>query len=152
MAHRSKSVNNTKGVTSRDVNAALRASQALHLRATQKLTYDEIAAQCGYSDRTSCYRAVKRELERVVVENVQELRREESRMLDYLQAELWPLVANKDNKARLFALDRLLAVSESRRKLMGLDMPTGDNTASNQIIVREVPVGLLPQTVVESKA
>ena len=67
----------------RDVNAAQRAALAVKLR-TSKLTYDQIARQCGYSDRASARKAIMRELERVVVTNVDELRREELATLDVL--------------------------------------------------------------------
>lgn len=113
---------NTKGNTARDVNAAQRAMMALQLRA-KKLTYDEIAQQCGYNDRAAAHKAVQRELSRVVVENVEELRREEMMMLDRLQVECWKRMEDGEyGRAKLFAVDRLLAISERRAKLMGLDM------------------------------
>lgn len=128
----------TKGTTqvvNRDVNAATRAAMALDLRA-QKLSYDEIAKRCGYADRSACRKAVMRELERSVVGNVEELRREEAAMLDKLHEEVWPLVLDKANKNRLFAVDRVLHISERRSKLLGLDQ--GNNVvAAAQVIVRQ---------------
>jgi AraC-like DNA-binding protein len=112
---------NTKGNTTRDVNAAQRAARALAFRA-QKLTYDEIAQRCGYNDRAAAHKAVQRELQRTVVENVEELRREELAMLDMLHAECWKRLEDGEyGRAKLFAVDRLLAISERRSKLMGLD-------------------------------
>lgn len=148
----SRKSNNTKGGTLRDVNATMRASTALQLRA-QKLTYEEIAQQCGYSDRSACHRAVQRELDRVVVKNVDELRREELYMLDTMHRECWGLFIDKANKGRLFAADRILAISERRAKLMGLDLDPKNSAMINQVLVREMPqgYGLIEYPVTENK-
>lgn len=114
---------NAKGQTKRDPNAATRATLAIQLRTQQKLTYEQIAERCGYASRGACYDAVQRELGRVVVENVEELRREELMMLDQLQATCWKRMEEEGfEKAMLFAVDRLLAISERRAKLMNLDV------------------------------
>jgi hypothetical protein len=133
--------NNTKGTT-RDINAAERAALALSLRA-QKLTYDEIARRCGYADRGACHRAVQREMSRVVVENVEELRREEAEGLDRLEAECWKRLEEEGfEKARLFAVDRIVAIKERRARLMGLDRRP-DDIAVAQVVVRTLPPGYL---------
>lgn len=126
----------------RDVNAAARASLALQLRA-QKLTYESIAHQCGYGSASACRKAILRELNRVIVRDVDQLRDEESVTLDTMQAECMTLFLDKDNKGRLFAADRILAIMERRAKLLGLDAQTTGNVAAAQIVVREVPQGLL---------
>lgn len=130
----------TQEVQRRDVNAATRATQAMALRA-KKLTYDEIAVQCGYGSRGACYKAVQRELQRTVVSSVDTLRREELAMLDKLHSEAWELAMDKKNTYRLYAVDRVLAISERRAKLMGLDMPVDSALLSNQVIVRFAPPG-----------
>src|SRR5947207_2593579 len=66
----------TQGVQRRDLNAAERVSLALKLRAA-RMTYDQIAAQCGYENRGTAWRAVQRELQRNISTNVEEMRREE---------------------------------------------------------------------------
>jgi len=154
--------NNTRGTTSRDVNAAFRALQAVKLRIQQKLTYEEIAMQCGYGSRGACHHAVQRELDRCIVSNVEELRKEEQALLNDLQATLFPYIlefpeddeSDEDEddekkkkkalpKPNLFVIDRLLAIQRSRRELMGID--ADDRTATaNMVIIREVPMGLLP--------
>lgn len=135
----------------RDVNAALRAAEAMKLRA-QKLGYDEIAKRCGYSSRSACYVAVQRELQRTIILNTEELRREELHMLDTLHAEIWPLAVDPNNKARLFAVDRLISIAERRAKLMGLDIPQDRAEFMNQIVIREVPQNLLQLPIIsESK-
>src|SRR5579872_3352491 len=139
--------NNTSPTTSpipRDVNAGQRVVQALALRA-KKLTYEEIAAQCGFADRASCYRAIQRQLERRVVTNVDHLRRQEADMLDQLHQVCWDMAMDKANKGRLFAVDRVLAISERRAKLLGLDIPAKDAATANITIIREVPMGLLSE-------
>lgn len=132
---------NAKGRTTRDVNAAERAAMAVRLRA-QKLGYDEIARRCGYASRGACHDAVQRELQRVVVENVEELRREEVAMLDRLQEECWKRLEDDEfSKAKLFAVDRLLMISERRSKLMGLDKRPEELLANQNYIKKIVIVG-----------
>jgi len=120
----------------RDGMAVIRLTQAMQLRA-QKLTYDVIAVRCGFASRGAAHHAVQRELQRIVVSNVEELRQEESAMLDQMHAEIWPLMLDKSNRARLFAVDRLLAISERRCKLMGLDVRTDDDIDASMVAVRE---------------
>jgi hypothetical protein len=123
---------------------------AVKLRA-KKLTYDEIAKQCGYTSESSARKAVKREMQRIVVENVEELRQEECLILDTLHATLWPLAVpdKPEDSPNLWAVDRLLKIIEARRELMGLDKPK-DEAMANQVIIREVPAGLLPKPIVEA--
>ncbi len=100
----------TQGVINRDVNAATRAVQAVQLR-MQKLTFAEIATRCSYASAGAARKAILREMNRVVIANVNELRREELAMLDALHSECWELAMDKKNKGRLWALDRLLTIS-----------------------------------------
>lgn len=143
-------VRSNENPLTRDVNAVNRVALALKMRSS-KAMYSEIAAACGYGSAQAAHKAVQRELQRVVVENVDELRREEMMMLDQMQAEVWPLMLDKSNKGRLFAVDRVLAISERRSKLFGLDQPAGAIN-SNVVVVRETPpgyLGILPQKTVE---
>lgn len=135
---------NKQGVINRDANAATRAALAVHLRA-QRLTFDEIAHRAGYASPGAARNAIQRELQRIVVEDVDELRREEVAMLDELHAECWQRLKDETyGKSKLFAVDRILAISERRSKLMGLDKASGDVMAQ-QVVIREVPLGLLPE-------
>lgn len=127
----------------RDVNAAQRVALAVKMRAT-KAKYDDIAKACGYGSAGAAYKAVQRELERTVVSNVEELRREEMDSLEQLETECWKRLYDKEyEKARLFAVDRILAIKERRAKLMGLDVIKDTNIAANMAIIREVPQGYL---------
>ena len=127
-----------QGGTNRDVNATLRVASALKLRA-QKLTYQEIAQRCGYANAKSAHRAIQRELQRIVVENVEELRREESHMYDIGHSECWLLFMDRKNTWRLTAWDRILATSIERRKLLNLDVKP-DDTLAGVTIIREYGV------------
>lgn len=142
-------------VPNRDINAAQRAVHALALRA-QKLTYEEIASKTGYGSASACRKAVMREMDRCVVKNVEALRAEELFILDSLHAAVWRSVfpeteetgeddeeeqAKKKRKPKLnlFAVDRLLAISEARRELMGLDAKP-DAIPDGTTIIREYGV------------
>lgn len=128
-------------VKRRDVNAAKRAAQAVYLRA-QKMKLEDIAVQCGYASAGACYNAIQRELQRTVVENIDELRREDMNTLDVMQAECMKLFLDEGNRARLFAADRVLQIMERRARLMGLDVVKGD-VIGNVVVVREAPAGYL---------
>lgn len=135
--------NNKQVVINRDANAATRATLAVQLRA-QKLTFDEIAKRCGYASPGACRNAIQRELSRTVVENVEELRREECAMLDQLHAICWErLIDPAYAKSMLFAADRLATISERRSKLMGLDQSTNQDVGGNVVVIREMPIGYL---------
>src|SRR5260221_82032 len=88
-------------------------------------------------------KAILRELDRCVVKNVDELRIQELSMLNQMHSECWQLFMDKSNKARLFAADRLLSLSEARRKLMGLDQTPDGVLNAGMVVVREAPPGLL---------
>jgi len=120
----------------RDINAVERARLAIQLR-KQGLTLDDIAAQCGYSDRSGAHRAITRALERAVMEEANELRTLELMRLDEMFAECYALFMDRENKGRLFALDRLLAISKARRELSGLDKRI-DEQASQQNYVKRI--------------
>jgi len=150
-----------QGVQTRDVNAANRAALALRLRA-QKLTYEQIAQQCGYGSAGACHKAIQRELQRTLSTNVDELRREELDMLNRLHASIWPMAVlevasfdqattepiaidekGKKKQPNLFAVDRIVAISERRSRLMGLDQSAKEAAIGNVVVIREVPQGLL---------
>ena len=130
----------TQSIQRRDPNAADRVTLALKLR-LQKKTYDEIAKAAGYADRASAYNAVKREMDRRIVGNVDDLRREESLILDALHNAVMPLVT--DIKCNLFAVDRVLAIMDRRARLLGLDIKPEDQVTSSNytktIVLQHAP-------------
>jgi hypothetical protein len=64
-------------------------------------------------------------------------------MLNQLHSECWLLAMDRKNRGRMFAVDRVIAISEARRKLMGLDVPVDKAMMSNTVVVREVPSNYL---------
>lgn len=136
-----------QGIPNRDVNASFRVAEALKLRA-KRSTYQEIAIRCGYSDASAARHAIKRELERVVADSVEEMRHEELLILDQLHEAVWDQAINKDDAAQHFAVDRALKISQARRELLGLNKPA-DEPVKPLVIIRETPQGWLnlPQVV-----
>lgn len=126
----------------RDPNAVQRVALALELR-MQKVKYEDIALRCGYGSAGAAHKAIMRELERVVVSSVDELRREEAESLDLLEHECWKRLYDGDyRKSMLFAVDRIIQIKERRAKLMGLDTKVGEEMGP-QIIIEEIPAGYL---------
>jgi AraC-like DNA-binding protein len=140
----SKHRGDNSGGNTRDVNAGIRASLALKLRAQQHLSYAEIATQCGFSSKGAAHNAVQRELSRSISTNVEEMRREELATLEYLEMTVLKRLRDEEySKSMLFAVDRILVIMERRAKLMGLDIPVDQAVFANQIVIREVPQGYL---------
>jgi DNA-binding transcriptional MerR regulator len=123
--------------TQRDINAAERSSLALRLR-KMGLSLDEIAKQCGYQDKSGAHRAIKRELERLPVEDALDLRKIEALRLDQVYAECSALFFDRNNEKRLFAVDRMLSISEARRKLLGLDTRPEEDLAQTSYTKRVI--------------
>lgn len=124
----------------RDITAAQRVSLAMKLRAS-KVKYADIARQCGYGSAGAAHKAVMRELQRTIVEDVDELRKEELDSLERLEMKCWQRLEDKKyEKSMLFAVDRIIAIKERRARLMGLDM-TPEDTVGPQIIIQEVQAG-----------
>jgi transposase len=108
------------------------AAQALTLR-TQSKTYRDIAAALGISVSTA-HDAVQRGLRETMQEPADDLRRLELEKLDALERGALEVIqaqphvvsggqvtTQADEGLKLQALQTLLRVSESRRKLLGLD-------------------------------
>jgi hypothetical protein len=146
-----KNHRDTQGIPRRDVNAAERVAVAIGLF-KQRLTYDEIAQRCGYSDRSAARKAIQREMQRRIVPNIDEYRAQELDILDTIHQKVWVVAfetpdKDGDIKTNLWAVDRLLELSRDRRKLLNLDIQP-DEGIGPQVIVREVPFGFLGPPVV----
>lgn len=138
------------GSNTHDINASVRVLAALDLLLKENLSWDEIAARSGYSSRGAAHNAVTRELDRRVTHNISELRTRELYMINQLQARCYKAALDENNQGWTWAVDRFNNLSERKSKLMGLDIKP-EETEGKQIIIREVPSGLLPAPVVESK-
>lgn len=96
----------------------LRQTEAVAL-ALSGLSYQEIADQLGYADRSGAWQAVRAALDRQEKPKVAEYRDMENARYDRIQAALWP--AAIADPPDLKAIDRLLRLFERRAKLNGLD-------------------------------
>jgi hypothetical protein len=103
----------------RRIEAKERALKALELR-KKGVRYEQIAQQLGYTNRGNAHKAVMKELNLLAKECLEEaskVRDLELQRLDDLFLAAWKAIADGSESA----IDRALRVSESRRKLMGLD-------------------------------
>lgn len=97
------------------MSTAERARKAMVLRAA-RVSYDQIAKQLGYANRSSAFNAVKRELARIPREAAKELRISELESLDVAERAIARDVAN----GSLQAIDRMLRIKDARARLTGL--------------------------------
>lgn len=129
------------GKLTRDLTTAERDAEAARLR-SQGYSYQRIADTLGYSDKGAAHHAVHRVLQLTVQEAGDELRKMERERLDRLSEAAWAVLERQhvtvsngrivslngeplpDDGPVLAAIDRLLRISESRRKLEGLDAPS----------------------------
>ena len=123
-----------------DVNYALRAHMALELRIKERLSYGEIAQRCGYAHENVVNQIIKKEIERTIVHDVEELRAQEGLTYDILQAECMKMFFDSSNKGQLWALDRILIIMQQRAKLYGLDAKE-DQQQIQTVLVRQIPAG-----------
>ena len=120
----------------REVNAKRLAAwerqhSALDLRKAG-CTYETIAAQLGYRGRQGAHAAVTRAMSTILRESVEDLRKLECLRLDAAQVAIWPGVLT----GHLGNVDRFIRISESRRRLLGLDViPKREMTTEEKIRV-----------------
>lgn len=99
------------------VAVAEREAKATGLRIAGK-SYDDIAAELGFSDRSGAHKAVVRRMANLYREEAEELRRLEMARLDRLQAAMWQRAILCDYEA----VDRVLKIMARRAKMCGLDL------------------------------
>lgn len=100
------------------MKAIERQTRALELR-RDGLTYREIAEKVGYKGPSSAYRGIMAALRRTQQPPADALRKLELERLDLAAAAIVEKVLAGD----LQAIDRWVRLSESRRRLLGLDAP-----------------------------
>lgn len=98
-----------------DEETAVREAQALQLRKL-RVSYDDIAKQLGYANRSGAFKAVKRAIAAITREPAEELLQLELEGLDAAEAAL----AGRILKGDEFAIDRMLKIKDMRAKLTGL--------------------------------
>jgi hypothetical protein len=101
------------------IRLAERQAKALDLR-KRRFTYDAIAKECGYYDRSAASKDVKAAIAAIVGELPAEVRALELEDLDFMRRRLEAPLLRGDIKA-IAANIRLM---ERRAKLLGLDAPT----------------------------
>lgn len=142
----------------RDPSTAEVDAEACRLRVAG-LTYRAIAEQLGIST-SHAHQAVQRAYRAVVREAAEDALTLELERLDHLQAEATELLAGsyikvvgsgeytrdlEDVGPKLAAIEVLRKVSESRRKLLGLDQPVRVNVAGSvEFTVQGIPDADMP--------
>jgi len=101
------------------IEVAERRRKAVELRKAGA-SFDDIAVQCGYKDRSGAYRAVKAALKDITREPAEELLTLELARLDAMLLGLWA----DARKGNVMKIDRVLKIMDRRAKLLGLDAPT----------------------------
>jgi len=114
-----------RGIPGTDIaRASARRTQAVRLRMAG-LTYEQIANQVGYSDKSAARHAIMRALTRLEAESVAELRALENARLDADEMVLRALISNTGLKpdVRIKAVNSRLHLAARRSRLNGLDAP-----------------------------
>ena len=95
-----------------------REAEVVRLR-RQGMTFDDIAAAVGFTNKGTAYTTWKNANARIIVEDVDEIRKLEGERLDTAQAAIWDDVLAGD----VAAVNTLLRLMDRRSKLFGLDSP-----------------------------
>lgn len=135
-------VRNGKGRFQRTLEATERGRDACRMR-VEGMTLSEIGDVLGITP-TGVHNLIKQTLSRIPVEAVDELRKYEMEKLDRAEQAALEILRRRhevvfrgeetgiqDDGPALAALDRLLKISESRRRLLGIDAP---------VVVEQLPV------------
>ena len=91
------------------------------------LTFDLIAERLGYASASGAHKAYLSACNRIVYEDVVEVRKSEMDRLDIAQAAIWgdlTETVNVDANTRARLVLALIKIMERRARLLGLDMPT----------------------------
>jgi hypothetical protein len=145
--------NNNTGRFTPSQTAAEKAANAARLKAENpQMSYRQLAAAAGYNDPGTVYRAIQRCREQVLREAGAELIAAEAQQLDDLFAAALEVLERDhltvshghivkdddgqpilDDGPKLAAIDRLLRIRESYRKLYGADAPSRVSVDAQQL-------------------
>jgi len=106
----------------RRLEAVEKQQRALEMR-KRGTSFQAIADELGYSNKSGAYKAVMSAIEKMLREPAEEVRTLELERLDELLSGLW----EKAVKGDAAALDRVLRIMERRAKYLGLDAPKESN-------------------------
>lgn len=146
-----------RGRRTREPDQILRDARAVELRRLH-LSYDQIAAQLGYSAKSSAYHAVQRGLADSIIEPSDEVRQMEIERLDELARRAFRVMAAKhfktsggklirhpetdelliDDAPVLNAIETLLRIMDRRAKLLGLDSVQKVEIITHSMIDEEI--------------
>ena len=96
-----------------------REAEVLKLR-RGGLTFDLIAKELGFKHASGAHKAYVNACKRIIVSDVQEIRRVEVERLDIAQTSIWARVL----RGEIPAIQTLIRIMERRARLLGLDAPT----------------------------
>jgi hypothetical protein len=133
--------NNRNGRYERSITTAERDAHAAQLRA-EGWTFQQIADEIGFPDKSQAHKAVRRALNDVIKGPAEKLLAQEAARLDTLYEEALAVLERDhvkvshghvvkdeydtpllDDGPKLAAIDRLVKIRESYRRLFGLDQP-----------------------------
>lgn len=109
------------GSNTQNLNAVVQVQMAIKIFMEEHPTWDEIAARTGYASRGAAYNAVKRELNRRITHDIEELRTQELYRIEQLMARCYREGIDKDNKYYNYAIEQFGKLSKRKSELMGLD-------------------------------
>jgi hypothetical protein len=112
--------------------AEWRRARAVEL-AVNGATYDAIAAEVGFTHRSTAYKTVQRALDQRTCKAVDEYRELEVDRLDALQAAIWHRAVAGDCAAIAVAL----RIIESRIKILGLGAEKEPSAEQMSVVVGE---------------
>lgn len=119
--------NPRRQATSTELQTTQKRADAIRLRIGGS-SYDQIADQLGYANRSAAFKAVEAGRLAILAEPAGELITYETERLDAMQATAWQVLdkakASGDHELALKAIDRVVRICESPRRLLGLDAPT----------------------------
>lgn len=119
----------------RDPSVMEREARAVELKTAGK-TYDEIAAEVGYTNRSAAHKAVIRALQRRPVESVDEMRSVEGSRLDALTVAVSKIIFDPEASydEQIKAINAAVRISESRAKLFGINAPLKVETSGTSTL------------------
>ena len=107
-----------KELTKSDPDTIDKEAQCVQFR-RMGLTFEQIAKQVGYANGGGAYKAFQRACDRIVAEDIDEIRKVALERLDYALRNVMEAVG----RGSLGAIDRMLRIEERRARLLGLDAP-----------------------------
>lgn len=115
--HKAVNQENQPNQGSKDYQTAMREKQVVLLRLRGK-EFDEIAAQCGYADKSGAWRAWKRAIRRIPEVETKEERRNSVMRLNAALDAIWEKVEAGDP----LAIARMVDLEKRRAELLNLDI------------------------------